>query len=150
MISFDLTGKVAVVTGGNGGIGLGMATGLAQAGADIVIAARNKSKSEAARAALTKNGRRCECIEFDARNESSCAAMIKEAKEKFGRIDILVNNAGFNMREKNRPEEMSILDFRTLIDTNLTSALACAQASYQCMKQAGGGKGGGKNRTPAE
>ena len=140
MKAFDLTGKVAVVTGGNGGIGLGMATGLAQAGANIVIAARNKSKSEIARAALVNIGRKCECVEFDARNEISCVAMIAEAKAKFGRIDILVNNAGFNIREKNRPEEMSISDFRALIDTNLTAALACAQASYPYMKEAGGGK----------
>lgn len=137
---FDLTGKVAVVTGGNGGIGLGMATGLAQAGADIVIAARNKNKSEAARAALIEIGRQCECVEFDARIEASCTAMIAEAKEAFGRIDILVNNAGFNIREKNRPEEISVSDFRALIDTNLTAALVCAQASYPYMKEVGGGK----------
>ena len=65
---FDLTGKVAVVTGGNGGIGLGMASGLAQAGADIVIAARNQSKSETARVELMRTGRRCERVEFDAPN----------------------------------------------------------------------------------
>lgn len=137
---FDLTGKVAVVTGGNGGIGLGMATGLAQAGADIVIAARNQNKSKAARAALINIGRRCECVEFDARIEASCSAMIAEAKERFGRIDILVNNAGFNIRDRGRPEEISISDFRALIDTNLTAALVCSQASYPYMKEVGGGK----------
>ncbi len=137
---FDLTGKVAVITGGNGGIGLGMATGLAEAGADIVIAARNHSKSQAARMALMSTGRRCECVEFDARIEASCSAMIAEAKEKFGRIDILVNNAGFNIRDRGRPEEISISDFRALIDTNLTSALVCAQAAYPYLKGAGGGK----------
>ena len=138
MKSFDLTGKIAVVTGGNGGIGLGMATGLAQAGADIVIAARNQNKSEAARATLINIGRRCECVEFDARIEASCLAMIAEAKSKFGRVDILVNNAGFTIRS--RPEEISVPDFRSIIDTNLTAALVCAQASYPHMKEVGGGK----------
>ena len=135
---FDLTGKVAVVTGGNGGIGLGMATGLAQDGADIVIGARNQSKSETARTALMRTGRRCERVEFDARNEASCKTMIAEAHSKFGRIDILVNNAGFTIH--GQPEEISISDFRTVIDTNLTSALVCAQAAYPFMKEIGGGK----------
>src|SRR2546430_5953445 len=88
---FDLSGKVAVVTGGNGGIGLGMARGLAEAGAHIVVAARNADKAEAAVASL---GGRSAFIGFDVADEDSCRAMIGEATSRFGRLDILVNNAG--------------------------------------------------------
>ncbi len=91
---FDLKGKVAIVTGGNGGIGLGMATGLAEAGADIVLAARNPVKAANACATLRNLGRNAEFSQFDVLSESSCVSMIAEAHSKFGRIDILINNGG--------------------------------------------------------
>jgi len=135
---FDLKGRVAIVTGGNGGIGLGMATGLAEAGADIIVAARNPDKSASACDGLRKIGRKAEFIQFDARSETSCSAMVAEAQKTFGRIDILVNNAGFTI--KGPPEELSISDFKTVLDVNLTAALACCQAAYPHMKTVGGGK----------
>ena len=90
MTMFDLTGRIAVVTGGNGGIGLGMARGLAAAGAGVVVAARNGEKAAAALAAL---GSESAFIALDVADENSCRAMIAQAADRFGRVDVLVNNA---------------------------------------------------------
>src|SRR5438105_12513519 len=91
---FDLTGKVAVVTGGNGGIGLGMARGLAEAGAAVAIVGRNEGKSAAAVAELTGNGRKAISVVADVTDKAAVAAMAARVKDELGRIDILVNNAG--------------------------------------------------------
>src|SRR6476659_1418982 len=99
MKRFDLTGKVAVVTGGNGGIGLGMARGLAEAGASIVVAGRNAQKSEKAVKELNGLGVKAAAIAVDVVKEESCRALVKSTVEKFGRLDILVNNAGMNIRK---------------------------------------------------
>src|SRR5947207_14232250 len=98
MTAFDLTGRVAVVTGGNGGIGLGMARGLAGAGAAVVIAARDKEKSRAAVRDLEARGASACAIESDITDEKSVAAMVDATLERCGRLDILVNNAGTNIR----------------------------------------------------
>src|ERR1700738_2790790 len=99
MTPFDLSGRVAVVTGGNGGIGLGMARGLAAAGATVVLAARNAEKGEVAVASLTASGAKSAFIAFDVADEGSCRAMIGETVGRFGRLDILVNNAGTSIRK---------------------------------------------------
>ncbi|MBV8097511.1 MAG: SDR family NAD(P)-dependent oxidoreductase, partial [Acetobacteraceae bacterium] len=93
---FDLSGRVAIVTGGNGGIGLGMAKGLAAAGAAVVVAARNPNKAEAAVAEL---GGKSAFIALDVADEASCRAMIAQVGEQFNRLDILVNNAGTSIRK---------------------------------------------------
>ncbi len=90
---FDLSGKIAVVTGGNGGIGLGMARGLAGAGAAVVIAARNAQKSRAAVDELTARGASALAIETDVTDEKSVAAMVETTLARCGRLDILVNNS---------------------------------------------------------
>jgi 2-dehydro-3-deoxy-D-gluconate 5-dehydrogenase len=136
--AFDLTGRVAIVTGGNGGIGLGMAQGLAQAGAAILVAGRNAEKNDAAVAELAKSGAKAASIVVDVSDEKACGAMVAEAVTRFGRLDILVNNAGINIRK--RPEEYSLAEWRQIIDINLTSAFICSQAVYPAMKKAGGGK----------
>jgi 2-deoxy-D-gluconate 3-dehydrogenase len=133
MKSFDLAGKVAVVTGGNGGIGLGMARGLAAAGARVVVAGRNAQKSAAAAKELGGIA-----IEVDVLKESECKKLIRETAKQLGRLDILVNNAGINIRKQ--PEEYSLDEWRQVIDTNLTSAFACSQAAYPEMKKARAGK----------
>jgi 2-dehydro-3-deoxy-D-gluconate 5-dehydrogenase len=97
--SFDLTGKVAIVTGGNGGIGYGIARGLAQAGANIVIAARHPAKNAQATAALGEIGLKALSVSMDVRHEASVQAMVQAAVEAFGGVDILVNNAGINIRK---------------------------------------------------
>jgi 2-deoxy-D-gluconate 3-dehydrogenase len=135
---FDLTGRVAIVTGGNGGIGLGMAEGLATAGASLVIAGRNADKNASAGAALRRAGGKAIAVEADVTDEASCQALVAAAVKEFGRLDILVNNAGINIRK--RPEDYALADWNAVIATNLTSALLCAQAAYPEMKRAGGGK----------
>ena len=96
MRRFDLEGKVAVVTGGNGGIGLGMARGLAECGAAVVIAGRNAAKNEAALAGTGRHRRRtaASAVIADVTDEEQCRAMVAEAVRRHGRLDILVNNAG--------------------------------------------------------
>jgi 2-dehydro-3-deoxy-D-gluconate 5-dehydrogenase len=136
MTPFDLSGRVAVVTGGNGGIGLGMARGLAAAGATVVLAARNAEKGEAAASALSASGVGSAFIAFDVADESSCRAMIDQAGGRFGRLDILVNNAGTSIRKP--PESYSAAEWHAVLDTNLTGALFCSQAAYPAMKPAGG------------
>jgi 2-dehydro-3-deoxy-D-gluconate 5-dehydrogenase len=135
MTLFDLNGRVAVVTGGNGGIGLGMARGLASAGANIVVAARNAEKADAAIAAL---GGKNAFIAFDVADEDSCRALIDETAARFGRLDILVNNAGTSIRKP--PESYTAAEWHTVLDTNLTGAFLCSQAAHPVMKRGGGGK----------
>jgi len=135
MTLFDLNGRVAVVTGGNGGIGLGMARGLASAGANIVVAARNAEKADAAIAAL---GGKSAFIAFDVADEDSCRALIDETAARFGRLDILVNNAGTSIRKP--PESYTAEEWHIVLDTNLTGAFLCSQAAHGVMKGSGGGK----------
>ena len=135
---FDLTGKVAVVTGGNGGIGLGMARGLAEAGAAIAIVGRNEGKSSAAVAELTRNGHKAISVVTDVTDKAAVTAMVSHVTDELGRIDILVNNAGINIRKP--PHALDITEWNSVIATNLTSAFLCSQAVYPVMKQAGGGK----------
>ena len=137
---FDLHGKVAIVTGGNGGLGQGMAVGLASAGAHIVIAARNQTKTATTAAALRA---RYGCggpgaLSVDVCAETAVHAMVEQTLHTFGRIDILVNNAGTNIRKL--PEQLSLTEWHSILDTNLGSAFLCSQAVYAPMVQSGGGK----------
>jgi 2-deoxy-D-gluconate 3-dehydrogenase len=127
----DLTGKVALVTGGNGGIGLGMARGLAEAGATIVLAGRDRAKAEAALASL---GAGACFIAADVTRKAECEAMVAQA----GQLDILVINAGMSIRKP--PEALTEAEWRTVLDTNLSGAFFCAQAAHPVLKAAGGGK----------
>jgi len=133
MKAFDLAGRVAIVTGGNGGIGLGMARGLAAAGAKVVVAGRNRDKSAAAAKEI-----RGDAIEVDVKSEESLKALIAETVKRHGRLDILVNNAGINIRKQ--PQEYTLAEYHEVMNTNLTSAFNCSQLAYPEMKKAGGGK----------
>lgn len=135
---FDLTGKVAVVTGGNGGIGLGMAKGMARSGATIVVAGRDTAKNKSAVAEIEALGAKASAIPVDVLKEDSCRALFDDAARKFGRVDILVNNAGMSIRKQ--PEQYTLAEWHTVMDSNLTSAFLCSQAAYPLMKKAGGGK----------
>jgi 2-deoxy-D-gluconate 3-dehydrogenase len=135
---FDLTGKVAVITGGNGGIGLGMALGIASVGARIVIAGRNDDKAAAALSALRDAGAEAVFIAADVTNKAECQALIAGTLERYGRVDILVNNAGTSVRKM--PQDLSEDEWHHVLDTNLSSAFFCSQAAYPAMVQAGGGK----------
>jgi 2-dehydro-3-deoxy-D-gluconate 5-dehydrogenase len=135
---FDLRGKVAIVTGGNGGIGLGIARGLADAGADIAVVGRNEAKSSAAVTDLEAHGIRAIAVAADVTDKAAVAAMVARAASELGRVDILVNNAGINIRKP--PHMLELEEWSSVIDTNLTSAFLCSKAVYPAMKQAGGGK----------
>jgi 2-deoxy-D-gluconate 3-dehydrogenase len=135
---FDLKGRVAIVTGGNGGIGLGMARGLASAGAAVAVAARNAQKGAAAVAELRGRGVESEFIAVDVAQEPSCRALIEATLARFGRLDILVNNAGVNTRRQ--PQEYAPAEWHAILDANLAGAFFCAQAAYPAMKRSGGGK----------
>jgi 2-deoxy-D-gluconate 3-dehydrogenase len=135
---FDLKGRVAIVTGGNGGIGLGMARGLANAGARVVIAARNADKSRAAVEDLTSRGGAAHAVTTDVADEQSVAALIAATLGRWGRLDVLVNNAGINIRKP--VHELALDEWHTVLDTNLTSAFLCSKAAYPAFKAAGGGK----------
>ncbi len=135
---FDLRGRVAIVTGGNGGIGLGMARGLAEAGAAVVVAARNPDKSAQAVAELEGLGAKARAVEVEVTSEASCRALVQTTLAEFGRLDILVNNAGTNLRKQ--PQEYELAEWHRILETNLTSAFMCCQAAYPALVAAGGGK----------
>ncbi len=136
--AFDLTGKVALVTGGNGGIGLGMARGLAKAGAAVMIAGRNGEKSKAAAAELAKLGARTATFDGDIAKPDVAKAAVETTVAKFGRLDILIANAGINIRKQ--PQDYSPAEWQAILDTNLNGPFFGAQAAYPLMKAAGGGK----------
>ena len=132
---FDLTGKVAVVTGGNTGIGQGIAVGLAQAGADIALVARSDA-SETAKM-VADLGRRCEVISADLSTIEPCDRIVAEATEKLGRLDILVNNAGIIRR--NDALDFTEEDWDAVVDTNLKVLFFLSQAAGRHMAEHGGG-----------
>src|SRR5436853_7622789 len=103
---FSLDGKVAVVTGGNGGIGLGMARGLPQAGALVVLAGRNAEKSREAAHELRKESCKADAVEADVTDEGEVQRMVDETLSRHGRLDILVNNAGTTVRK--RPQDLDL------------------------------------------
>ncbi|WP_245704852.1 SDR family NAD(P)-dependent oxidoreductase [Belnapia rosea] len=135
---FDLKGRVGLVTGGNGGIGLGFARGLAKAGASVMVAGRNAEKNAAAVAELKALGAEADAVIVDVTDAASIEAMVKATAERFGGIDILVNNAGTNIR--NRPEVYAEADWHAVIDTNLTSAYLASKAAYPHLKAGGHGR----------
>ena len=135
---FDLTGKVALVTGGNGGIGLGMAQGMASCGASIVISGRNAEKAQTALESLRPFGVKTAFIAADVTKKADCERLVAKTEAQFGRLDILVNNAGTAIRKM--PQDYTEEEWHTVLDTNLTSAFLLSQAAYHAMKRAGGGK----------
>ncbi len=136
---FNLEGKVAIVTGGNGGIGKGIARGFAAAGSDIVIVARDQEKTDEAASEIQADfGVRMLGLKRDLREESQIINMIEPVVKEFGRIDIMVNNAGINIRKM--PQEYAAAEWDQILDTNLRSPFLCSQAVFPVMKSGGGGK----------
>ena len=132
---FDLHGKVAIVTGGNGGIGLGIARGLAQAGACVAIVGRNEEKTSAAQAEL---GEHTLGLRVDVTDAADVQRMVQQTVERFGGLDIMVANAGMNIRKT--PESYALEEWQQIVDTNLTSVFTCSQAAFPEFQHRGGGK----------
>ena len=135
--TFGLTGRAALVTGGNGGIGLGIAGGLAKAGASVAIAARDRSKTARAAEGLSEYGSDVIGLEIDVADEGSVADAVAAAAQQFGRLDILVNNAGIAVRKQ--PHEYSVDEWDRVLDINLKGTFLCARAAYPHMVESGGG-----------
>jgi 2-deoxy-D-gluconate 3-dehydrogenase len=138
MGQFDLTGRVAIVTGGNQGIGFGIARGLAGAGATVVVSGRRAGANAEAVRQIEAAGGRAIAIDADMQDEASCRALCAKTAERLGRLDILVNNAGVANRKQ--PQDHTSDEWRKVIDINLSGAFWCAQAAYPAMLRAGGGK----------
>ena len=136
---FNLKQKVAIVTGGNGGIGNGIARGFAAVGADVVIVARNSQKTEAAANEIRQAfGVRCLGLLCDVTDESAVKQMAEKVHRDLGRIDILVNNAGINIRKL--PQDYDASDWDQVLAGNLRSAFLCSKSVYPAMKAGGSGK----------
>ncbi len=133
---FDLHGKVALITGGNGGIGLGMTRGLAQAGALVVVAGRDATKSRDAVSALRAEGLSADAIEADVTDEAQVHRLVETCGKRHGALHILVNNAGGTVRKP--PEALSLAEWRQVMDVNLTSAFLCSRAAHGWLKRQGG------------
>lgn len=135
---FDLTDKIALVTGGNGGIGLGMARGLGQAGATVIIVGRNAEKSAAALRELQSIGVKAESLPADVTDEDAVQRVFARVRDRYGRLDILVNNAGSTVRKQ--PQDFTLGEWSSVMDVNMTSAFLCSRAAHPLMVKAGGGK----------
>ena len=135
---FDLSGKVAVVTGGGTGLGKGMAAGLARAGALVVLASRRKDVVERAAADMRATGGKAEGALLDVTQIHALPAFFDDVLKRHGGLDILVNNAGTNRR--NPALEYTEQDWDTVMNLNLKSVFFCCQAAARIMKERGGGK----------
>jgi gluconate 5-dehydrogenase len=135
---FDLTGKVALVTGASRGLGQYFARALARAGADLAMTSRDKSALTGFAEEIGGLGRHAFCAELDVRDLTSIEQAIAAIEEHFGRIDILVNNAGCNIRKP--ALEVSWADWNTILDTNLRGSFFVAQAVARGMIQRGYGR----------
>ncbi len=135
---FDLSGRVALITGGNGGIGLAFGTAMAEAGAQVMVAGRNPNKNGEAVKKIKSFGVEADSLIVDITDPEACRAMVNDTVKRFGRLDILVNNAGTAVRKQ--PQDISLDEFRMVIETNLTSAFVTSQAAYPEMLKTKGGK----------
>jgi NAD(P)-dependent dehydrogenase (short-subunit alcohol dehydrogenase family) len=129
---FRLDGKVAIITGASSGIGVAFAKGLADAGADVVIAARRAPRLEETAALVQATGRRCVTVTADIAEVADCQRVVQTAIDELGRVDILVNNAGIGTAYPATREDPA--DFRRVIDVNLNGSYWMAQACGRVMK----------------
>ncbi|MBV1932091.1 MAG: SDR family oxidoreductase [Porticoccaceae bacterium] len=135
---FDLTGKVAIITGGNGGLGLGIAKGLAKEGCAVSLVGRNQDKIDKAVAEMEALGAKAIGVQCDVSKEDDVNRMVEETAKQLGRVDILFNNAAISWGIA--PEKMTLEEWDKFIAIDLTSCFLCAKACYPEMIKAGGGK----------
>lgn len=140
--AFDLAGKVALVTGGNSGIGLGMATGLAEAGADLCIWGRDAAKLEAARGALAGHGVRVHAQKVDVADSRAVTGAMQECVEVFGRVDAVFANAGIGLGTKFL--DLRDDDYHSVLRTNLDGVVwTLREAARHMTERAEAGDPGG-------
>lgn len=138
MNPFRLDGRVAIVTGGGGGLGGGICAALADAGAAVAVAGRTREKLEQVAAAVTEQGGRAVAVDVDIADERSVAAMTESVIDQLGGIDILVNNAAVYHR---KPwTEITPGDWDHVLNTNLKGYFLCARAAYPALRQSGNGR----------
>jgi NAD(P)-dependent dehydrogenase (short-subunit alcohol dehydrogenase family) len=135
---FDLTGKIALVTGASRGLGQYLGRALARAGADLVVTARKKEDTEAFADEIRGLGRRCASLALDVRDEASIERLGEDAPRALGTIDVLVNNAGCNVRKP--ALEVTWEDWNKVLDTNLRGTFFVAQAIGRHMVARGQGR----------
>ncbi len=135
---FRLDGKVAVVTGGSRGLGLWMAEGLAEAGADVVLCARKLEPCQEAAKTISEIGVRSLAVGCDVTDPESVKALVERTVSEFGKIDILINNAGFIWEEP--PEEVSLETWNRTLSINATGTFLCSQEAGRQMIRQGGGR----------
>ena len=140
MSLFNLKDKIALITGGNGGIGLGIANGFLSEGASVILLGRNKDKLEAAKKKIINeyDDSRVLAEQCDVTKRSDISEILDKIQKKFSGLDILVNNAGTNKRA-NEPHLLSDDDWRFVIDTNLTSIHNVTSLCFPIIKKRGGG-----------
>ena len=136
--SFDLSGKVAIVTGGNGGIGLGIAEGLAGAGANVSIVGRDRAKTDAAAERLRGYGVEALALVADVSDDAAVRQVVASTADRLGGVDILVNNAGIAIR--GMLQDYTEDDWDSVVDVNLKGMFLFSRAVYPHMVKAGGGK----------
>ena len=135
---FDLTGRVAIVTGTSRGLGQQFARALARAGADLVLTSRNRDHLRNFESEVISMGRRAVALELDVRDQGSIEAMAASAEQAYGKVDILVNNAGMNIRKP--AIEVTWDDWNQILDTNLRGSFFVAQAVARRMIPGGYGR----------
>jgi NAD(P)-dependent dehydrogenase (short-subunit alcohol dehydrogenase family) len=135
---FDLSGRVAIITGGSIGLGRQMAEALAEMGAGLVLCARKKERCEQAAHDMEKLGARALAMACDVKDQASVQRMVEATLAHFGRLDILINNAGISWGAPT--EQMTLAEWNKVIETNLTGTFLCAQAAGKIMLKQERGK----------
>lgn len=135
---FDLSGKVAIVTGGAGGIGQALALGLADAGADVVVASRDITKLKTVAEQIKTRGRKSLAISTDVTDENSVKALVENTLKTFPHIDILVNGAGLAIRKP--ADSFPVDEWQKVMDVNTRGTFLCCQAVGKVMLNQNNGK----------
>jgi len=135
---FDLTGKVALVTGAGRGLGKVMALALAASGADVALTSRTPAELEAVAGEVQSLGRRALAVRCDVTDEQSCEDAASQVVRALGHLDVLVNNAGINIRKP--VLELDAAEYRQVLETNLVGYFLCARAAGRRMVEQGSGK----------
>jgi NAD(P)-dependent dehydrogenase (short-subunit alcohol dehydrogenase family) len=135
---FDLTGRIAIITGGSIGLGRQMAEGLAEMGANLVLCARKQERCQQAAEELQPLGVKAIALACDVKSPASIQEVVDATLSQFGRIDVLINNAGISWGAP--VEEMRLEDWNKVIETNLTGTFLCSQAVGKVMIRQGQGK----------